>query len=124
MKNLDRVCAGALAGCALLSSTISWAVNPTTSALRPQSTLQFTDIGNVKDWRGAGDTTVYIMDKAGQWYRAEMVEACMTLNTKNGISFITETDPDTKARVSKVVVDRHICTVTSLAKVAAPPPEK
>ena len=81
--------------------------------------FNFTDIGGVRSWRTGGDSVIFIKNKSDQWYKAELADACMKLDTKKGINFITETDPATNAKTSAVVVDRHICKVTSLTKVAA-----
>ena len=80
----------------------------------------FNDLGGVRSWKAGGDTVVFIQNKAKQWYRADMAETCMTLDTKKGITFIVETDPVTNAKINAVVVDRHICKVTSLKRVDAP----
>lgn len=90
-------------------------------ALGAEARLQFRDIGTITDWRGDGPATVYVKDKADQWYKAEMLEACMSENTKDGVQFLTARDFDTNQLVSRVVVDHHICMVTSITKVATPP---
>ena len=82
--------------------------------------LQFTDLGGVRTWRAGGDTVVFIKNKADEWYRADLLETCMKFDTKKGINFITELDPVTNLKVSKVIVDRRICLVTSLKKVDTP----
>lgn len=95
-----------------------WAAEP---AAVSQAALQFTDLGGVRSWRAAGDAVVFVKNTSEQWYRAEMAETCMKLDTKKGVSFLTETDPDTKEKMSKVVVDHHICRVISLTKIDPPP---
>jgi len=62
----------------------------------------------VKSWRAGGEATVFVKDKADQWYKAELAEMCMTLNTKKGISFLTGIDLVTK-KTSKVSVNDHMC---------------
>lgn len=84
--------------------------------------IQFDQLKGVKSWRKGGDNIVYVQGTAGDWYKAVMLETCMTLDTKKGISFMTELDPLTNIKQSRVVVDRHICTVDSLTKLDAPPP--
>ncbi len=84
--------------------------------------LQFKDIGGVKEWRADGAAIVYVKNDSNQWYKVEMYEACMTQNTQKGVQFLTERDFDTNQPVSKVVVDHHICVVTSISKVSAPSP--
>jgi hypothetical protein len=82
--------------------------------------LQFTDLGGIKTWKAGGDTTVFVKSKSDQWYRADMLETCMKYDTAKGVNFITELDPETNKKVSKVIVERRICQVTSLKKVDSP----
>jgi len=81
--------------------------------------LQFSDLGGVRAWRVGGDTVIFIKSKTDEWYRADMKETCMKYDTKKGINFITELDPETNQKVSAVVVERRICRITSLQKVDA-----
>jgi hypothetical protein len=97
------------------------AAAPQTPATPP---LQFDQIGSVKTWRAGGDNIVFVQDAKGQWYKAVLYETCMSLDTSKGVRFQTEVDPATNAKVSKVQVDRHICTVQSLTKSAPPPAGK
>ena len=89
-----------------------------------QPVINFADLKGVRSWQADGEAVVFVKSTSDQWYRAELAETCMSLDTKKGINFITEMDPDTNQKVSKVVVDRHICRVISLTKVAAPPAAK
>ena len=90
-------------------------------AAKPAGVL-FDQLKGVKAWRRGGDNIVYVQSSGGDWYKAVMLETCMTLDTKKGISFITELDPVTNNKQSRVVVDRHICTVDSLTKLDGQPP--
>ena len=92
------------------------------SAAGPPMMLEYTfsDIGGVRTWKKGSDTVVFIKNKADQWYKVQLREACMAYDTKKGISFIVETDPETQKRFNAVVVARHICRVSSLTKVASP----
>lgn len=84
--------------------------------------LQFKDIGTITEWRGDGPVTVYVKDKMDLWYKVDMYEACMAENTREGVQFLTTRDFDTDKPISRVVVDHHICKVTGITKVSAPPP--
>ena len=86
--------------------------------------MQFDQMGAVKSWRAGGDNIVFVQDQSGQWYKAVLYETCMALDTKKGVSFVTEVDPATNQKVSKVMVDRHICTVSSLTKTDSPTGKK
>ncbi len=84
--------------------------------------LQFSDLGGVKNWKAGGDAVIFVKNKADEWYKAEMAETCMTLDTKKGVNFQTALDPVTNEKTSAIVVDHHICRITSLTKVNGPPP--
>ncbi len=88
---------------------------------RKSSDLQFNDIGRVLNWRAGGGHLIYIKDAQEQWYKIEMLEPCMDLFPGKDPTFITLTDTAGQ-RYSAVVIERHQCTVTDLAKLAAPPP--
>ena len=106
---------------ALVSSGAVLSVPAQAAAPEPPAVqFHFNEMGSVTSWRAGGDVVVFVKDKAEQWYKAELAETCMTLDTKKGISFLTETDMITKIKTSKVVVDRHICIVTAMTKVASP----
>lgn len=111
-----RILAAALLPLVLAVPAVAADAKPATSH------FQFDQLKGVKTWRKGGDNIVYVQGSAGDWYKAVMLETCMTLDTQKGISFITEIDPATNARESRVVVDRHICTVDSLTKLDGQPP--
>jgi hypothetical protein len=92
------------------------------SGIKPPMMLEYTfaDIGGVRSWKKGSDTVVFIKNKADQWYKVELQEACMAYDTKSGISFVVETDPETQRKSNAVVVARHICRVASLTRVASP----
>jgi len=83
--------------------------------------IQFSDIGIVKEWKGS-NALVFVKRDEDQWYRAQLNAACMKYDTASGIRFITEAGENSQ-RVSKVMVGRRICTVTSLTKIEALPME-
>ncbi len=88
---------------------------------RKSSDLQFNDIGRVPIWRPAGPRLIYIKDAKEQWYKIELLEPCMDLFPGKDPTFITLTDTAGQ-RYSAVVIERHQCTVTDLAKLPAAPP--
>jgi hypothetical protein len=97
------------------------AAEPAKTAPPAAKPLQFGDLGGVMAWRrGDKETVVYVQGQDNAWYRVDMYETCMKYPTDKGIRFITEVD-DFGDRVSKVVVDRYICTVLEITKVDAPP---
>ena len=114
-KTLSILIPGVLA----LLPAIGFAAGQRQGGLPLALTFTFKDIGGVTSWKAGGDTVVFVKNRADQWYRVDMAETCMALDTKKGINFIVETDPETKARTNAVVVDRHICKVTSLKPVPA-----
>lgn len=95
---------------------------PAKAPAAPAKKIQFDQLHGIKTWRKGGDNIVYVQGSAGDWYKAVMLETCMKLDTKKGINFMTELDPITNIKESRVVVDRHICTVDSMTKLDGPPP--
>ena len=105
----------------ILAAVLMFAA-PAALAAEAPANVQFDQLKGVKTWRKGGDNIVYVQGSAGDWHKAVMLETCMTLDTKKGISFVTELDPITNIKQSRVVVDRHICTVDSLTKIDGQPP--
>ena len=97
---------------------------PAAFAAAPAPSIQFDQLKGVKSWKKGGDNIVFVQGSTGDWYKAVMLETCMTLDTSKGVNFMTELDPLTNIKVSRVVVARHICTVDSLTKVDGPPVAK
>lgn len=85
-------------------------------AASAQDNLQFSDLEGIQNWRIGNAALVYIQDTTDQWYEAQMDAACMKYDTSEGVKFITEAG-ETAPEVSKVMVGRRICTVTSLTKI-------
>lgn len=118
MTRNSKTIFGAAMICALLAPSASYAASQAKGGLPVMLTFTFKDLGGVKSWRAGGDTVVFIKSSSDQWYRADMVESCMALDTSKGVNFLVNTDPETKEKINNVVVDRHICRVTSLKRVA------
>lgn len=114
-----RILVPTLVASGLLTSAVALAASPAKGGLPALLTFTFKDLGGVKSWKAGGDTVVFIKSSSDQWYRADMAETCMKLDTKKGINFIVNTDPETNEKINAVVVDRHICRVTSLKRVEA-----
>ncbi len=111
-----------LAAVLIFAASAAFAAEAAKPAPVKSEPVQFDQLKGVKTWRKGGDNIVYVQGSTGDWYKAVMLETCMTLDTKKGISFMTELDPVTNIKQSRVVVDRHICTVDSLSKLDGPPP--
>ena len=109
-----------LAVALMLAAPAALAAEPAPAAKAPVK-IQFDSLKGIKSWKTGGENIVYVQGGNGDWYKAVMLETCMKLDTKKGISFNTELDPVTNLKESRVVVDRHICTVDSLTKFVGPP---
>ncbi len=119
MKEKSGRVLGAFAALGLLLPSPACAAAPGKGGLPPLLSFTFKDLGGVKSWRAGGDTVIFIHSHSDQWYRADMAETCMKLDTSKGVNFIVNTDPETREKINAVVVDRHICRVTSLKRVEA-----
>ncbi len=119
MKERLRGVLGVAVACGLLFPGAVFAAAPSKGGLPALLTFTFKDLGGVKSWRAGGDTVIFIKSHGDQWYRADMAETCMKLDTSKGINFIVNTDPKTQEKINAIVVDRHICRVTSLKRAEA-----
>lgn len=105
----------------LIALMISSAVPAIASAATPsnETSISFVRHGGIRDWRADGNKTLYIEGRSNQWYRAELMSPCHGLNFATGIRFISEPN-DSFDRFSKILVDGHVCHVTSLTKSEKP----
>jgi len=112
----SMLAAGAVLAASLVSAPAHAAERPKTNMLE----FTFSDLRGVTSWKKGSDTVVFIKNRANTWYKVEMREPCMAYDTKQGINFIVETDPENNSRTNAVVVERRICKVTSIIKVPSP----
>ena len=116
VNNLESAAIGisvlvvALVGCMLASIS---------DASGADESLQFSKLEEIHEWRKGNDAMVFVQGQDKQWYEAQLDAACMRYDTSKGIRFITKAG-DVARRVSKVIVGRRICTVTSLTRTDEP----
>jgi hypothetical protein len=87
---------------------------------QPQAQISFARLGGIQDWRADGEKALYIQGRDRQWYRAELMSACIGLNFAQRIGFVTEPNGSFD-RFSAILVEHRECQVTSLVRSDPPP---
>ena len=94
-----------------------------TAASAAEASIPFANHGGIRDWREAGDRTLYIQDRARHWYRATLMTSASDLPFTTAIGF--DTGPvDRFDKFSSVVVRGQRYAVQSLVRVDGPPPPR
>lgn len=79
------------------------------------------DQGNIQAWQVPDARTVYLQDRANQWYRADMRGPCVILNFNEQLGF--RTGPGGRLDSTSQIVSRGgRCPIRSLIAVDGPPP--
>jgi hypothetical protein len=74
----------------------------------------------IRDFEAPADDLLYLQDRQGRWYRAELAGACFDLRFAHAIGY------DTRGRMtldqgSHILVGRERCTIASLTRSEGPP---
>lgn len=85
-----------------------------------EASIPFVNHGGIRDWRAVGDSTLYVQDQQGQWYRASLMGPAFDLPFAEAIGFDGR-GTDTFDRFASVVVRGQSYPVQSLVKVPGPP---
>ena len=85
-----------------------------------QASIAFANSGGIRDWRSDGRSTLYLQDRHGQWYKAELMIPSSDLPFAWAIGF--DTGPVNRLdRFSSVVIDGRRYPIQSLVQVDGPP---
>ncbi|MCW1986823.1 UNVERIFIED_ORG: hypothetical protein M2348_002573 [Sphingomonas sp. R1F5B] len=103
-----------------LAATPALAQAPVNPAKPVEASIPFVNHGGIRDWRAQGDSTLYVQDQSGQWYRASLMGPAFDLPFAQAIGFDAR-GTDTFDRFASVVVHGQSYPVQSLVKVAGPP---
>lgn len=108
---------------ALGVAAVPVAASASTAAGAPkEERIPFADHGGIRDWRAGDNDTIYVQDRARQWYKVELMRRVSGLPFEWRIGF--DTGPiGTFDRFSSVVIDRQRVPVQSVVRVDAPPPK-
>lgn len=74
---------------------------------------------SIRSFRAVGDDLVYLKDRRGRWYRAELGGACLGLRWANAIGY--DTRGLSLGRGDSILVEGQRCLITSLTRSGAPP---
>ena len=110
----------ALAALALAFAPVLAHAAPAKQPAAAEASIPFLNHGGIRDWRAVGDSTLYVQDQQGQWYRASLMGPAFDLPFAEAIGFDGR-GTDTFDRFANVVVRGQSYPVQSLAKVSGPP---
>jgi hypothetical protein len=75
---------------------------------------------SIRSFRAVGDDLLYLQDRRGRWYRAELGGPCIGLSWANVIGYDTRGSLSL-ARGNSVLVEGQRCMIVSLTRSEAPP---
>jgi hypothetical protein len=110
----------ALAALALAFAPVLAHAAPAKQPAAAEASIPFLNHGGIRDWRAVGDSTLYVQDQQGQWYRASLMGPAFDLPFAEAIGFDGR-GTDTFDRFASVVVRGQSYPVQSLVKVSGPP---
>ncbi len=84
--------------------------------------IPFVRFGGIWSFDAPSDDLVYIQDRSGNWYRAQLYGPCIGLSWANGIGVDTR-GSDTFDRYSALIVGHRHCRIESLTR-GGPPPKR
>ncbi|HEX8224058.1 MAG TPA: DUF6491 family protein [Allosphingosinicella sp.] len=74
---------------------------------------------SIRSFRAAGNDILYLQDRRGRWYRAELGGPCIGLPWANVIGY--DTRGLSLGRGDSILVEGQRCLITSLTRSEAPP---
>lgn len=111
---------------ALLAALWAAAAAPAKPAPPPPAgeevSIPFVRFGGIWSFDAPSDDLVYIQDRSGNWYRAQLYGPCIGLSWAHGLGVDTH-GSDTFDRYSALIVGRQRCRIESLTR-SGPPPRR
>ncbi|HEX8622370.1 MAG TPA: DUF6491 family protein [Allosphingosinicella sp.] len=74
---------------------------------------------SIRSFRAVGDDLVYLRDRQGRWYRAELGGPCLGLRWANAIGY--DARGLSLGRGDSILVEGESCLIVSLTRSDAPP---
>jgi hypothetical protein len=115
----------ALAAAAALAAPLAAAppgTKPAPPAAEEQVSIPFVRFGGIWNFDAPSDDLIYLQDRSGNWYRAQLYGPCLDLDWANGIGVDTR-GSDTFDKDSVLLVGRQRCAIESLTR-SGPPPKR
>jgi hypothetical protein len=75
---------------------------------------------SIRSFKAVGDDILYLRDRRGRWYRAELGGPCIGLSWANVVGYDTGAGLSL-ARGDSILVEGQRCLITSLTRSEAPP---
>lgn len=114
MMTIVPALAAAAAGCAT--------TRPVEPVIGQEARIAFPNQATIRTFRPQGTSTVYIQDRAGRWFRANVLGLCRELPFTQVLGVDTR-GGGTLDRFSVLIVEGERCPLNSFVRVAGPPPE-
>jgi hypothetical protein len=108
--------------CTLLATT-SAAAQTSQPAVGKEASIPFVRLDGIRDFQPDGDDAIYLQDRAGKWYRANLAGPCLGLTTATQIAVDTRFGGNSLDRTGTLLVDGQRCRLLDLVT-SAPPPKK
>ena len=87
----------------------------------PEASIPFANHPRaIRTFEAVGDDILYLQDRQGRWYRAELGGPCIGLRWANGIGYDTRGGLSLD-RFSTILVGDERCPIVSLTRSEAPP---
>jgi Family of unknown function (DUF6491) len=78
---------------------------------------------SIRSFRAVGDDILYLQERRGRWYRAELGGPCIGLSWANAVGYDTRGGLSL-SRGSSILVEGQRCLITSLTRSEGPPPKR
>lgn len=108
--------------CALLT-TVGATARTHQPAIGKEASIPFVRLNGIRDFRADGDDAVYLQDRSGKWYHANLVGPCLGLTTSTRIAVDTRFGGNSLDRTGTLLVDGQSCRLLDLVA-SGPPPKK
>lgn len=110
--------------CALAVVGLTITPVPAAAEFAPiEMAIPFADHGGIRNWRAVDSDTLYIQDRAGHWYRAELLGRAYDLGYSEAIGF--DTGPGGRFdKFAAIVVSGRRYALKSLVASGPPLPRK
>jgi hypothetical protein len=95
------------------------AASPPAASSGKQVSIPFLRLGGITDFRAQGEELVFLRDRGGRWYRADLVSKCYSLPFARRIG-LDSRGGGSVDRFTSLIVDGERCRIGSLTRSEKP----
>ena len=95
--------------------------DPAPAATGEETYIPYANRDGITEWRRAGEDGIYARALTGGWYLVRLTGPCPGLRSELPLLF--DTRGGRLDRFSSIVVDRDVCPVESVTRLAGDPPK-